>query len=631
MTRIVRRTSEFEGVVSEQLMVEGEDIPPYPPDRTLTTVGTPQPRIDGAARVTGAARFVHDLTFPGMLTCLVLRSPHARAIVRDVDASAAMAIPGVRDVMHAFNSKPVPFRGEPSLFRTEVQFAGDEVAAVLAETEDAALTALDRIVVEYEVLEHAVDVGDSMRGDAPRLKDEGNVKETLKHDRGDVDAALAGADVTIEAEYRTSAQLHNSMEPHGAVALWDGDTLTVHESTQNIFGVRAGLKGVLGLPFSKIRVKCEYMGGGFGSKNNIGKYTVLACLFAMKTGRPVRALLNRWEENVAAGSRSQTLQRIRIGVRGGAITGIEHFAYASAGQSPGVSSPTNPTNVLHDIANVRTRSHAVQTNVGNWAAFRAPGHVEGAFALESAIDEVAAKAGLDPLALRRKHADVQRDPYSGQPYSFKALARCYERGAELVGWSRRKPEGLPGSTRSRRRGIGMASQTWSGGGTTPAYVTVHVNPDGTVIVRCGTQEIGTGTKTTLAMIMAEELGIPLSWVSVEVGDTVMPYAPLSAGSLTTPSLGPTARLAGNDALIQLKQILGGLLEVGPDEVRIQDGRVIAGGASMGLAEALAKVGSYTVIGRGQREPNPENTLIRSFGAHFVDLEVDTATGEIFVH
>ena len=630
MSRVIKTRTEFEGVVTEKLALEGTDLERWPADRELTVVGKPHPRIDGTARVTGHARYVHDLVFPGMLHCLILRSPHARARVLDVDHSAALLVPGVRDVLHAFNAPAIPFRGEPSLFRSEVRFAGDEVAAILADDEDAANEALDRIIVEYEVLPSVVDVEQSLAADAPQVAPDGNVRETSKHDRGDVETAFRSAEHTIEAEYRTAAQMHNSMEPHGAVVLWDGNTLTVHESTQYVFGVRAGVAASLGLPLGQVRVICDYMGGGFGSKNNPGKYTLLAAHFAMRTGRPVRAVLTRVEENLAAGSRSSTYQRIRVGIAGGAITAIEHLAWSNAGQSSGVMAPVGPTNVLYDIPNLRTRGHAVQTNLGSWAAFRAPGYVEGTFALESAIDEAATKAGLDPLALRTRHATNQRDLPSGNEYSLKELLRCYERGAELIGWDRRHVGGLPGSAPSRRRGIGMASQTWSGGGTFPAYVTVHLNTDGTVVVRAGTQDLGTGTKTLMAQIVAEDLGVPFSSITVELGDTTMPYAPLSAGSLTAPSIGPATRAAAVDAYRQLCEIAGGVLEIGASEIRSADGKVSARGASTPLAEILAKLANYTVIGHGSREPNPPDLVVRSFGAQFADVEVDTGTGEVHV-
>ena len=631
MVRVVQSRNEFEGVVTVSLALAGEDLAPWPADHSFTTVGLPHPHIDGAVRVTGRARYTADLTYPGMLHALVLRSPHARARVLAVDASAALALPGVRDVLHRFNAPPTPIRGDPGVFRDEVRFAGDEVAAVAADSEEIAREALRRIVVRYEPLPHVVDVEDAMAPGAPALLPEGNVKAGTKHDRGDVDAAFATADLVVDGEYRTATQMHNSMEPHGALAAWDGDSLTLHESTQHIFGVRAGMCEALGLPLSKVRVLCDFMGGGFGSKGRVGKYSVLAALFALRTGRPVRCLLSRADENLAAGNRPQSFHRLRLSLTGGRISAIQHDAWSNAGQADSVPAATGPTNVLYDVPNIRSRAHGVQTNVGSWSAFRAPGYTEGTFALESAVDELALAAGIDPLDLRMRHARTERDPATGVPFSSKALAECYEIGAREIGWERWRREGLAGSTPTRRRGLGMASQTWGGAGRPPAYVLAHVNSDGTAVVRCGTQDLGTGTKTVLAQVVAEELGISFDRIRVEIGDTSMPYTPISAGSLTTASVAPAARAAGADAAAQLREVLAGVLELPVAEIRIASDMVVtASGARHPLGAVLGRIPNYTVIGRGERQPNPAGFIIRTFGAHFVDLEVDVATGEIFI-
>src|SRR5438034_9697399 len=238
---------------------------------------------------------------------------------------------------------------------------------------------------------------------APRLDTDGNVAEAATHKRGDAKRALKEADFVIDATYRTSTQVHNSLETHGAVAAWDGEQLTVYESTQHTFGVRQGLRTALKLPFSKIRVLCDYMGGGFGSKGGAGKYSIIAALFAKQLGRPVRCVLTRHEENLAAGNRSATLQKIKIAAKNGRITAIDHTSWSNAGQGRWVANPTGPTNTLYDFANLTTKSYRVVTNAGSLSAFRAPGYVEGTFALEQAIDELAERIGVDPLTLRRRH------------------------------------------------------------------------------------------------------------------------------------------------------------------------------------------------------------------------------------
>src|SRR5206468_3002339 len=218
------------------------------------------------------------------------------------------------------------------------------------------------------------------------------------------------------------------------------------------------------VPLSQIRVICDYMGGGFGSKGGAGKYSIIAALFAKQLGRPVRCVLTRHEENLAAGNRSATLQKIKIAAKDGRITAIDHTSWSNAGQGRWVANPTGPTNTLYDFANLTTKSYRVVTNAGSLSAFRAPGYVEGTFALESAIDELAERVGVDPLTLRRRHAASQTDPRTTKTYSLKRLLECYSIGAREIGWSKRRAGGTRGSAPHRRRGIGMGTQTWGAGG-----------------------------------------------------------------------------------------------------------------------------------------------------------------------
>jgi len=270
------------------------------------------------------------------------------------------------------------------------------------------------------------------------------------------------------------------------------------------------------------------------------------------------------------------------------------------------------------------------TNAGSLSAFRAPGYVEGTFALESAIDELAERVGVDPLALRRRHAASQTDPRTAKTYSLKRLLECYSIGAREIGWSKRRAGGTRGSAPHRRRGIGMGTQIWGGGGGPPAYATVHFNSDGTVILRAGTQDIGTGTRTVLAQICAEELGVDLDRISVRIGDTEGPYGPISAGSLTLASVGPAVRLAARDAREQFLGAAAGVLEVPRTELRMERGHIVSKGARTPISEVSKKLENNTVIGTGSRWPNPESLAIKTFGAHFAQVEVDTLTGEIFV-
>jgi len=630
MPRVVKSREEFEGEVYESLvLVEGSDLPQLD-GAEHTQIAHARRRIDGTQRVSGHARYTQDIYLPGMLFVRVLRSPYPRARVRRIDTKKAEALPGVRGVLHRFNAPKAAFRGEDTIFREEVRFVGDEVAAIAADDEDTAAEALRLVEVDYELLPHVVDLEEAIGDMAPPLETDGNVAESATHKRGDVRKAIRDADAVIDATYRTSTQLHNSLETHGAVASWDGERLTVYESTQHVFGVRQGLRTALGLPFSKIRVICDYMGGGFGSKGGVGKYSIVASLFAMRLGRPIRCILTRDEENLAAGNRSATLQQLRLAGKDGRITAIEHTSWANAGQGKWVANPTGPTNTIYDVPNLTSKSYKVITNAGALSAFRAPGYVEGTFALESAVDELAIKMGVDPLALRRKHAGSPKDPMGGKRYSDKHLLECYRIGAKEIGWERRRSGGLRGSALYRRRGIGMATQIWGGGGGPPAYATVHVNPDGTAVVTAGTQDIGTGTRTVLAQVCADELGVDLADVDVRIGDTETPYGPISAGSITLASVGPAVRIAARDAKEQLLGAAAGVLETPKAELRLEAGMIVSKGARTRLGEILGKVDNNTVIGKGGRHPNDPDLSQRTFGAHFAEVEVDVRTGEISV-
>ena len=238
--------------------------------------------------------------------------------------------------------------------------------------------------------------------------------------------------------------------------------------------------------------------------------------------------------------------------------------------------------------------------------------------------------GVDPLALRRKHAGSPKDPMGGKRYSDKHLLECYRIGAKEIGWERRRSGGLRGSALYRRRGIGMATQIWGGGGGPPAYATVHVNPDGTAVVTAGTQDIGTGTRTVLAQVCADELGVDLADVDVRIGDTETPYGPISAGSITLASVGPAVRIAARDAKEQLLGAAAGVLETPKAELRLEAGMIVSKGARTRLGEILGKVDNNTVIGKGGRHPNDPDLSQRTFGAHFAEVEVDVRTGEISV-
>ena len=540
-------------------------------------------------------------------------------------------------MLHYANAPKIPWRmGLTSLFDQTLRYAGEEVACVIADDEEISEDALELIDVEYEVLPFVLDPAKALEPSAPKVHESGNLfhNEPEIYERGDIQKGFSSADVIVEGTFRTQTALHNCMETHGSVAMWEGDSLTIWDSTQHIYGVRDALAQALGLPKNRVRVIKQYMGGGFGSKNSAGKYAVMAALAAKVTRRPVRVVLDRHEENIAAGNRPASIQTLKIGARtDGTLTAIYHKSVVNLGAyATWAGGTTGPSRRLYQCPHIKTEDVSVFTNLGPYSAFRAPGYVEGTFALESILDELAKKLTLDPLELRlRNYAET--DPATGWPYTTKGLKQAYHRGAQLMEWEKRSTIKQARSTRTQKVGFGMASQIWGGSGGPPAYALVKINPDGTAVVITGTQDIGTGTKTALAQVAAEALHFPISLVRVELGDTQLGvYSPLSAGSMTLASVGPAVRMASEDARKQLLDVGAQTLEVPLEALEINQGEFLnqRTGERTPIKAIFSKLQNFMIIGRGARGPNPEKKSVNTFGAQFAQVEVDTETGKITV-
>ena len=595
MARLIRTEKEIEGRYEEVWIVVEEDVLEQWPAGPLNVVGRPAPRGDGLQRARGEAIYTADLRLNGMLHAAVLRSPHAHARVTRIDLAPALAVPGVHAAIGP---------GETEVLAGECGFEGAPIAAVCADTLEQARAGVAAIDVEFELLEAILDSDEAVvRGS---LLGEPRVRQ-----RGDVERGLAEADVVLSAEFRTSVVLHNSFETHQAIVQWVGDTVEVHISTQFIWGVRDEVAKGLSLPPDKVRVICNYMGGGFGSKNSPDDYTFIAAELAKRTGRPVKCALTRREEHLAAGNRNATIQRLTVGAKeDGTLTALRG-EYVNAVGWGGWSSPTEgPMHLLYSCPNVASTTYPAKLNQPPMKAFRAPGFVEGTFGLEALLDELAAKIGLDPLELRRRN-HAEQDPSDDRPFSGKNLVECYRRAEPH--WERRH-EVRARSTDVVKRGVGMASQIWYGGGGPPSYAWVRVGSDGRATVVTAMQDIGTGTKTAMAQIAAEELRIPLEHVTVSAGDSARgPYASISAGSSTTPSMGPAVRAAAADARRQIEEIA---------EQR--------GDPDMPLGEVVALLEDAQVLGKGARGPNPTGMQVLTFGVQVAEVAVDVETGEIWV-
>jgi CO/xanthine dehydrogenase Mo-binding subunit len=613
VARLIRTEKEVEGNYTEVWIVVDEDTLAQWPAGPLTTVGQPAARQDGLQRARGEARYTADLSFPGMLHAAILRSPHASARVTRIDLAPAVAAPGVRAAVGP---------ADLDALTDEPGFPGAAVAAVAADTLAQAREAVKLIDVDWDVREPLLDPDEA-------VAHESRVSDTRRYERGDYERGLAEADVVIEAEYRTQVVLHNSMETHQSVCRFEGDVLEVYISTQYIWGVREQVARQLGLPQDKVRVVCEYMGGGFGSKNGPGEYTYIAAELARRTGRAVKCALTRREENVAAGNRNATIQRLTVGAKSdGTLTALGGEFVNAVGWSGWSATTAGPLEMLYRCPNVRTSSDGAKINLPPMAAFRAPGFVEGTFGLECLLDELAAKLDLDPLELRRlNYAD--HDATDDRPFSSKNLAECYRRAEPH--WERRH-EVRGRSTDTVKHGVGMASQIWFGGGGPPSYAWIRIGADARVQVVTAMQDIGTGTRTAMAQIAAEELGVPLESVQVVLGDSARgPYAAISAGSSTTPSMGPAVRAAAADAKRQLLEIAAQRWHLEERVLDIEGGQFVsADGGSWPLTEITNLLEDGQILGKGARGPNPTGMRVHTFGVQVAEVAVDVETGEVTV-
>jgi CO/xanthine dehydrogenase Mo-binding subunit len=594
-------------------------------------------RIEGPDKVSGRARYSSDVHLPGMLWVRVLRSPHAHARLLRLDERKALALPGVHAVLSVNNAPAIEWYDRGALFDRTLRFAGEEIAVVAADSERIAEDALRLIEVDYEPLPFVLDIAAAREPDAPLVHAQGNLAGEPKVDsRGNLRRGMREAELIIDRVYTTQVALHNSLEPHACTAHWEGDRLTLYASTQGVAALRKEVAQKLALPENQVRVVAEHIGGAFGSKQVAWKQDVLAALLARQTGRPVRFVLDREGENVAAGNRNGTRQHVRIGAkRDGTLTAlsadidVQIGAYRAGGEGSIVDGVYHS---LYACRNVRTEQRIVYTHTGPAIAFRAPGYVEGAFALESAMDELARALAIDPIELRlRNYAEVdqtRRKPYT----SPDALRMCYERARDAFGWRRyvRAPEQGP-----KRRGIGFAAQDWvGGGGYPPGRVRVTLHPDGRVQLDTGAQDIGTGTRTALAQICAHTLGVGIEAVRISIGDTAAELpSPTSSGSATLATLGPPVQAACEQVRRRVLDLAARALDQSADSLNIVDGRIVGDerdAQPVDLARICAAAGARMIQATGKRSANRRSHSVRTFGAQCVEVEVDTETGQIRV-
>lgn len=659
--RFVSTQVEVEGRVETKVVeLPAHEPAPWGSDAELHIVGQRIPRVDALEKVTGRAVFTADIQRPGMLHAAFVRSPIAAGRVASIGTGAALNIPGVLEVFTA-EHLPRPMKaGGVNLLSREVSYPGQPVAVVCAESRDAAERGAAAVTLELEVAPHAATWEEAMADGAPVVRKGGNVMRGSPHTttRGDVAAGFAEAAVVVEREYRTGSQLHAAMEPHGAVAEWEGDRVTIWESTQGVFRVRGEVASALGMPTSNVRVIKDYMGGGFGAKNNAGAHTLIAAVLARRHGVAVRCVLDRTGEQTDTGHRPASHLRVKLGAtRDGRLTAIDVVSEIALGISGWEATAAAIFHEMYSCPNVKSVETFAWVNAQAMQAFRAPGHVEGAFGLERAMDTLARELGMDPLELRRRNF-AERDESKDRPYTANGLMRCYEEGAARFGWGERESRrndvmgdgmvarnggegsnfdtgGAPRARPPRNlvRGFGMAAQVWGAGGGPPAYATVRINTDGSIDVLSGTQDLGTGARTVLAQIAAEALGARFADVRVILGDTERtPYAGNSWGSMTTASVGPAVRAGAEEAQNKLREAASEMLECHPDDLVARDSVLTTrdGARKLTFAEVTKKLGNVMIMGNGSRGPNPLGVGLMSFGAQFADVVVDLDTGVVRV-
>ena len=585
------------------------DAPPWDANTKFRHVGTDQDRVDGLAKASGRAKYSYDITFPGLQQAMILRSKIARGVLTGLDYDVASKMPGISAV--------VPLKDVGG----KIRFVGDALVAVAGITLHAVRDAIEAIVVKTEAAEHNVDY--IVAENAPLLGSNAEIDEPWPASE-EVDAALAQAKVTHTGTYRTEVQTHSSLETHGGVAKWNGTDLELWISTQATFGVRGELAQAIkgkGIELGSLVLHAEFVGGGFGSKFSAGIEGLAVCLLAHAAKAPVKLMLDRFEEHTTTGNRPGALMQARAGVDGdGKIIAWDWRSFGHAGftGSGSVAVPSYYTGK----AKVRRDHKDLNIDTDPPRPMRAPGHPQGWFGAELFLDELATKAGIDPLEfrLRNDREDIRQDQwrYGAERFGWaEARARKNEPGARLL------------------RGVGLSSARWGqlgNPGRPPHGITCRIHQDGSVESRSGAMDIGVGTKTVLAIVTAEELGITPKMVAATAGHTSDPSGPASGGSTVTPSIAPAARHAAYLAKQQLCELVAKHLGAPVADVACKDGSIGTATNKLSWGDACKLIGPNPIDVRGQRNPNYDSKPFHGTqcGAQFAEVQVDTWTGQIRV-
>ena len=580
----------------------------WKPKAEMTVLNRDQRRVDGPDKVTGRAVYTHDVRLPNMVYARLVLHQTPRALVQELDLEAAKATPGV------VAAGLVKATGDT------LAYLGDDsvLAWVAGETPEAAkdgARAIRRVLTELQP--PMVTPEQVLLPGAPELTSRGNV--TGERERGDEADALAAVDScahTIDARYEVSIQHHVCLETHGHVVDFDGERATVYASTQAVSGMAGDLAELLGIGADEVRVLTPVMGGGFGSKFSPGMEGRIACEIARELVRPVHLMLDRPQEFHMAGNRSGTRARVRAGCDADGVMRGAFFEIDRLGGMGQGSFPTPP--YLYVVETAASRLRAIHTALDSNRAMRAPGHPQGSFVMESVVDELAHAAGIDPVEFRKRNLDDD------------VWHRHLDVVAERIGWAEHPNKTAPGAPDADgwATGIGFGIATWRAGGVPGSEAEVRIHADGSVTSSCAVQDLGTGARTYVAAIPAEELGLPIEAVTARIGDSDLPPSVGSGGSITTGSVAPAVLEAAHAARVTMEERLADQLGVEPGAWTWRDGRLTSEGVELSFREACAMLGSQPVVGRGAFDGGLTASEGKLHGAQAVKVRVDTLTGRV---
>lgn len=594
-----------------EIEVDDTGGPTWGPKNAHTLLNKAIERQDGPAKVTGTAIYTYDVRLPGMLHGRLLRAPYASAQVTAIDTSAAEKMPGVKAVL-SFGNKALKYEGDP-------------VAAVAATTPERAEDALRAIKVTYKALPHAVTPQQAIAPNAPSVYQnaQGNVQQSgTRGKKEDTEKALSTAAVIVKREFWITMQHHLCLETHGVTVDYrGGDSATVYASTQGTFTIPGDAANELGLPENKVVSVVEYMGGGFGSKFGLDLSGSIACQLSKQAKAPVKLMLTRPEEFLTAGNRPGAWQKVQAGANpDGKLVAMlsEQSELGGLGEGGLAGLP-----YVYDVPSVYNERNIIHTNQDSSRAMRGPGHPQASFAMESMMDDLAAKINMDPIEFRKKNTGDE------------TYHRQLDAGAKAIGWENRPKTpggGLAyGPYKSLKKGYGCGVATWGGGGHPECQVDVFVKSDGAVAVQVGTQDLGTGSRTYTAAIVAEEFGLPVGAVETRIGRSTYGQANASGGSTTTGSLAPAVKDAAYNARLQLFAKVAPALGAKPEELSAGDGKIFVTAnpqKALTWKQACATLGSSGLSARGEWKAQLQGSGVH--GAQFAEVEVDTDTGQVRV-